>query len=235
MSQKEDLLYEARYLAQEDGFDKKIRSKYTMALASNILSGNSIDTSPNGLRQAMLSGGGAKNPAGVPNIEQVSQTKYSLPLNVGIQIQIQLNSFLSVGAGVNYTMLRSKYDGLIDKKMHSVKQTLHYIGIPVNFYGTFLQKNGFSLYANLGGAVEKGVRAVYTMRSYDQLKEYSTSVEGMQYSVNFGIGAEYRFIKQIGIYLEPNAVYFFNSEITNSIRTDQPFQLKAELGFRFHL
>lgn len=208
-------------------------SEFSLALASNIVSGSGMDAT-NHIRTSMMSAGSSVKPAGMPDIERISDTKYSLPLNVGLQIQFKINSFLSLGAGVNYTMLRSKYDGLIDKKMHSVKQTLHYIGVPVNLYGTLLQKKDFSLYANVGGSIEKGVRAVYSIKSYDQTDEYSSSIEGVQYAINFGVGVEYRFIPMLGIYLEPNAVYFFNSKVPNSLRTDQPFQLKAEIGFRFH-
>ncbi|MEG0891144.1 MAG: outer membrane beta-barrel protein [Bacteroidales bacterium] len=210
-------------------------SRVTLALASNIISGDNINASPRALKEAMMASGGSVTPNGIPSIEQVSEAKYSLPLNFGLQLQVKLNSFLSVGVGVNYTMLRSKYDGLINKKMHSVKQTLHYIGVPINFYGTILQKKGFSLYANVGGSIEKGVRAVYKIKSYDNQGDYNSSIKGVQGSINAGIGVEYQFVKYMGIYLEPNAVYFFNSKISNSIRTDQPFQLKAEIGFRFHL
>lgn len=218
---------------EEDFTAKKSGSGISMAIASNIVSGSGMDVN-NNFRTSMMSAGGFVIPVGMPDIERVSDTKYSLPLNFGLQAQFRINSLLSIGAGVNYTMLRSKYDGLIDKKMHSVKQTLHYIGVPVNLYGMLLQKKGFSLYANVGGSIEKGLRVVYSIKSYDQTDEYSSPIEGVQYSVNFGVGVEYRFIPLLGIYLEPNAIYFFNSEVPNSLRTDQPFQLKAEIGFRFH-
>ncbi len=214
---------------------RKRSSGYSLALASNIISGNSMDVSSNGSRKIYMSAGTAGTSQGGLSIEQVSDTKYSLPVNLGLQLQIRINHIFAVGVGINYTMLRSKYDGLLNKKMHSVKQTLHYIGIPVNFYGTILSKKGFSLYANLGGTLEKGIRASYFLKSYDGTVRYNTEIEGMQFSANFGLGIEYRIVKQLGLYLEPNAVYFFDSKVPNSIRTDQPFQLKAEIGFRFHL
>lgn len=213
---------------------KKHVSNYTLALASNITSGNSMEVSGMA-RKSYMSPSSTGGDGKVPVMEQVSDTKYALPLNIGLQLQIRINQAFSVGTGVSYTMLRSKYDCLIDKKMHSARQTLHYVGIPVNVYGTILQRKGFSVYANLGGAVEKGVRASYSLKSYDQTSEYGTSIDGVQFSVNFGFGVEYRFVRQFGFYIEPNAVYFFNSKIPNSIRTDQPFQLKAEVGFRLHL
>lgn len=214
---------------------KKHVSNYTLAVASNITSGNSMEVSGNMARKSYMSPSYTGGDGKIPVMEQVSDTKYSLPLNIGLQLQIRINQALSVGAGMSYTMLRSKYDCLVDKKMHSVRQTLHYVGIPVNVYGTILQRKGFSVYANLGGAVEKGVRAFYSLKSYDRTSEYGTSIDGVQFSVNFGFGVEYRFVRQFGFYIEPNAVYFFNSKIPNSIRTDQPFQLKAEVGFRLHL
>lgn len=217
----------------EMNFVGKKRKKTLLALASNFAAGNNSNAVHN-VSQRTLMAAGQNGLAGIPLIEQVSETKYSLPLNLGVQFQIRINSLLAVGAGVNYSMLRSKYDGLVDKKMSSVRQTLHYIGVPVNLYATILQKNDFFVYANVGGTLEKGIRASYVLKSYDETTRYHTAIDGMQFSVNFGLGAEYRFIKQLGLYVEPNAVYFFNSKVPNSIRTDQPFQLRAEIGFRLH-
>ena len=78
--------------------------------------------------------------------------------------------------------------------------------------------------------------AVYRLSSYDVVEHReSVNMKGFQYSANMGFGMEYKFIPEIGLYLEPNIVYYFNSDTPASIRTDQPLQIKAEVGFRFHL
>ena len=167
-------------------------------------------------------------------VEHVSDTKYSLPVNAGLQIQFPVGENMAVGVGVNYSMLKSKYDCLIDKVHYNVKQKLHYIGVPVNVYGLVVERNNFSFYVNAGVTLEKGIRAVYELNSYRDSQKYRADIEGVQFSINAGLGVEYKFGNAVGLYFEPNLVYYTNSEVMYSIRTDQPFQVKADIGFRFH-
>lgn len=209
------------------------RRTYTLAVASNFISSSSAAISSQYLGY-MSSGGLVAN--GIQSVEQISETQYALPLNFGVQAQVKLTSLLSVGLGLNYTLLKSKYEALINKRYYRIKQHLHYVGVPINLYFRLVDRSNFYFYANVGGSFEKGVSASYKMSSYDAVAyNIDGDMGGIQYSGNVGFGMEYKFIPQLGIYLEPNLVYYFNSELPASIRTDQPLQVKAEIGFRFHL
>lgn len=209
------------------------RRTYTLAVASNFISSSSAAISSQYLGY-MSSGGLVAN--GIQSVEQISETQYALPLNFGVQAQVKLTSLLSVGLGLNYTLLKSKYEALINKRYYRIKQHLHYVGVPINLYFRLVDRSNFYFYANVGGSFEKGVSASYKMSSYDAVAyDIDGDMGGIQYSGNVGFGMEYKFIPQLGIYLEPNLVYYFNSELPASIRTDQPLQVKAEIGFRFHL
>lgn len=203
---------------------------YAVKISSGVIPGTSASVQ-GGIIKA--SSAGAGNISHSHNIEQVSDTKYSLPVNLGVQFQFPIGENAALGIGLNYTMLRSKYDCLINKKKFNIKQTLHYIGVPVNVYGLVAERNNFRFYVNGGATLEKGIRAVYDLKSYDQHEHNSSSIDGMQFSVNAGLGAEYLLGNTVGLYLEPNIVYYFDSDVPHSIRTDQPLQVKAELGFRF--
>ena len=198
---------------------------------TSVMPGSSASVVNSSIR-ASQSGVGSSN-AG-DKVEQISDTKYSLPLNLGVQMQFPVSENLALGVGVNYTMISSRYDCLINKKKYSIKQSLHYVGIPVNVYGTVVERNNFSFYVNAGAAVEKGIRAVYSLDSYTGKERIKEHIDGIQFSVNAGLGVEYKFSNPAGIYFEPNMVYFFNSNVPRSIRTDQPLQVKGELGVRFH-
>ena len=167
-------------------------------------------------------------------IEQVSDTKYSLPVNLGMQLQFPVGEKLSLGVGVSYTKLRSRFDCLVNKVRYSGQQTLHYSGIPVNVYGPVAQRDKFTFYVNGGAMIEKGIRAKYRFSSYKDSYANSTKMDGLQFSVNAGLGVEYRFADYMGLYFEPNIIYFTNSDMQYCVRTDQPLQIKAELGCRFH-
>ena len=206
-------------------------TKLSAAILTNI-SGAGSDEAINSFRMSAPSYGGVEGHNNI--VEKVSDVKYSLPISFGIQTQMNINDNVKVGIGINYTLLKSKYDCLINKKFHNIHQTIHYIGVPVNFYFNIANNNNFYVYANLGSSIEKGLRINYKYKSYDRTYHRGESVPGLQYSVNAGIGIEYILSKNIGIYIEPNAAYYFKSDIPASIRTDQPLQIKAELGVRYH-
>lgn len=211
------------------------KKKHSFSLFTNVAPRNDITAFSNHFG-VMASSGISHSNRELQSMEIISQAEHSLPLNLGLQVQFELGEKISAGVGLSYTLLRSRYEALINKKYHNVKQSLHYIGVPVNFYFSIMQSSKFGFYANVGGAVEKGVKASYRLSSYDGTSlSAKADIEGFQYSANFGFGLEYRFSNPCGIYLEPNAVYFFDSKVPASVRTDQPFQLKAEIGFRFHL
>ena len=203
---------------------------YAVKISSGVIPGSSASVS-GGIIKASSAGAGSISQS--YTVEQISDTKYSLPLNFGVQFQFPVGENMALGVGINYTMLKSKYDCLINKKKFNIKQTLHYIGIPVNIYGLIAERNNFRFYLNAGAALEKGIRAVYDLKSYDQTEHNSSSIDGVQFSLNAGMGAEYMFGNTLGLYLEPNIVYYLDSDVPQSIRTDQPLQVKAELGFRF--
>lgn len=211
------------------------RKEYSLSLFSNVVSRNNISVSRQYL-SIMAVSGISHSGSDLQTMEIISEAKYSLPINIGLQAQVKVNRNFAVGLGLSYTWLRSKYDGLVNRKYYRIKQSLHYIGVPVNAYFTLVDKNNFYCYVNVGGAVEKGVRASYKLLSYDGTSRGTDAgIDGFQYSANAGFGLEYRFVEQFGLYLEPNIIYYFDSNVPASIRTDQPLQVKAEIGFRFHL
>lgn len=219
------------YLAALEDEGGNDRRKYSVAVSSGVIPGSSASVSGSTIK-ASSAGAGAISQS--YSIEQISDTRYSLPLNLGIQFQFALKDNIALGIGINYTMLRSRYDCLINKKQFEVTQMLHYVGVPVNVYGLIAERNRFSFYVNAGVMFEKGIRAVYDLKSYNQKEHSTSSIGGVDFSMNAGLGVEYRPGNLVGLYFEPNLVYFFNSDVPRSIRTDQPLQVKAELGCRFH-
>lgn len=228
---KETYIYphnsEMGYIADADYSRGKRRA---LAVTSNVRPGSSAAVASSYMR---ASAAGAEGISGSWSIEQISDTRYSLPLNVGVQVQFPVGENMAIGVGVDYTMLGSSYNCLINKKNYEVEQTLHYIGVPINVYGIMAERNRFSFYLNAGIAIEKGIRAVYDLKSYSGTTHSSSDISGLEFSANAGMGVEYRIIDIMGLYFEPNLVYYPNSDVPRSIRTDQPLQVNAELGFRF--
>jgi predicted porin len=60
------------------------------------------------------------------------------------------------------------------------------------------------------------------------------SVHGLQFSTNAGLGVSYNFSKNIGIYLEPNAVYYIkDNRQLESFRTEKPLNLGLNIGLKY--
>ena len=167
--------------------------------------------------------------------EVVSNTKFLMPLSFGAQLQIPINSKFSLGTGLFYTMLFSHYDVISRNETRETQQTLHYIGIPLNLFYNIYYGNGFRLYLTAGGALEKGVGANFRVLENGVRHSYSKSIDGVQWSIMGGVGAEFDVSERVGLYFDPSISYFFESDQPISIRTSQPLQYRFELGFRFKL
>ena len=145
-------------LSQEDDVTEK---RYALAFTGGFMPGSSASVTGSRI-MAVSSADGVHDGY---MVEQVSDTKYSLPVNLGVQLQFPVGENLALGVGVSYTRLKSKFDCLVNKVRYSGEQTLHYVGIPVNVYGTVAQRNRFTFYINGGAMIEKGIRAKYKFNS----------------------------------------------------------------------
>lgn len=212
-------------------------SRITLSASSKISGRGKFDDPSNQFFKGIAAKTG-QVAAGAPIIvEQISQTRYIIPITATAAISYRISERFSIGTGLSYTYLQSKYRGTINFTPYTIRQGLHYVGIPVNLYFNIAQTPNMNFYVNGGGTVEKGVRAVYNMKSKSGNSTVTSSIKGLQFSVTAGAGAEYRLGKQkdVGIYFEPNAVYYINSKFPASVRTDHPLHFDVEVGVRIHL
>ena len=64
----------------------------------------------------------------------------------------------------------------------------------------------------------------------------STSKKPWQWSVNAAAGAEYTFIPQLGVYLEPSLGYYFDDGTSlEHYYKEHPLAPSIEFGLRLHL
>lgn len=169
-------------------------------------------------------------------IEPVSDVRHHIPVTLGIQAQVDLNEHFSVGIGLNYSFLAAEYNAKITNQPPvKVKQSCHYLGIPISIYYNILSGTHFTTYASIGGSIEKGIAENYRWREGETLKTRVDKMEDLQFSINAGIGLEYRISRMLGIFFDPSVTYYFkSSEYPRTIRVDQPLQMRFELGARFH-
>jgi len=167
--------------------------------------------------------------------QEQSKLSFSPPISIGINFQKELYPWLSLGLGVNYTLLQSKYVYDSIGEEYTNRNSYHYIGLPVSALFLFVHQPKLRVYASVGGMVEKAVTAHSLSTSKFTRKSESFYVKGLQWSVHAGLGIEIPVYSFIGFYLEPGMGYFFNNNQPQSIRTIQPAQFKAELGLRVRI
>ncbi|MBR5836084.1 MAG: PorT family protein [Bacteroidales bacterium] len=175
--------------------------------------------------------------------QKSSEATYGLPVSLGIGVKMELSDRWSLGAGVNYTLLASKFfgtytltnsEGSVEASISSdIRNVQQYIGIPVNAYYDFVSSDYVNFYAYAGGAVERCISNKYDILNTSHI--HKGGVQGVQLSANAGIGVEFLLGRHLGLYLDPSIRYYFNCGQPKSIRTAQPLMLGFEMGLRINL
>lgn len=173
------------------------------------------------------------------SITPIAPPNHYFPISAGLNLTYSfLNDKMAVGLGLNYSYLYSKYEALVDRRYDAnVKQSVHYIGVPLNLYYNIVGNEYITFYASLGGMMERALKIDYdvTTLSGEKMDRYITP-KGFQWSVNVGIGFEYRFVEFMGVYIDPRLTYYFQEKSQPfTVRSEQPLQFNLEIGFRFHL
>ena len=178
--------------------------------------------------------------------ETSTNTTYGIPLSFGTGVKFDFNKRWSVGTGINYTLLTRKFYGTYTKatpegevefsKSSDIRNSQHYIGIPLNVFFNIVDNKYINFYAYAGGTAEKCISDRYEVLNVTGSRlTHREKVKGIQLSANIGIGAEFMTGEHLGIYIDPSLRYYFNNGQPKSIRTAQPLMLGFEMGLRVRL
>ncbi|MGM9788775.1 MAG: outer membrane beta-barrel protein [Candidatus Cryptobacteroides sp.] len=232
---------ELEYIDWEEPNDKRSAGK-----AAIVLNG---DLSSNGNARSLSRFSGLRAPAaGVRDRTWIEQTgkdsRYAIPVSVGIGARYQFTRRWSVGAGINYTLLSRTFSGVytkietgvtLSRISTDIRHNIHYIGIPVNVYYNILDSKRVKFYAYGGGALDFPVSNIYRVKASTEDIVMKEKTKGVQYSLGAGVGVEFMLANHLGLYLDPGFRYYFDNDQPVSIRTQQPFMMNFELGFRFDI
>lgn len=175
--------------------------------------------------------------------ETSTKSTYGIPVSFGAGVKIDFSEKWSLGVGANYTLLARKFYGKYTKVNEAggiensissdIRNTQHFVGIPVNAYYSIVNKDNINLYAYAGGTVEKCVSDDYNVLGTSIY--HKEKAQGVQLSADAGIGVEFMLGKHMGLYIDPSLRYYFDCGQPKSIRTVQPLMFGFEMGFRFRL
>ena len=159
------------------------------------------------------------------------------PIRFGLLLRYAFNDRWSIESGLSYAQLSSDINYTSASYAVEIEQRLKYIGIPVNVSYQFWSNRFFSVYASVGGMAEKmveGRQHMVTTKPSKQVADASVSIHPLQFSVNGGVGAEFKFVDWLSLYAEPGVGYWFdNGSGVPTYYQDKPFSFNLNVGLRF--
>lgn len=175
------------------------------------------------------------------DIETKTEYEHHLPIRIGLSVAYALTDRLSISSGLTYTRLSSDIKDASRESKYIGEQRLHYVGIPVNVSYKVASSRWISLYGTAGVLAEKCVSGT-TDEGYvenNTMKYTNTqdiSSKPLQMSVNAGVGIQFDFIDNVGIYAEPGLSYYFDDgSALQIIYKEKPLNFNLNVGVRFKL
>ncbi|WP_277073161.1 sigma-70 family RNA polymerase sigma factor [Segatella oulorum] len=159
------------------------------------------------------------------------------PKTFGLSINKQLSPKWTFGTGITYTRLKSEFESEYHKARLVKTQKIDYVGIPLRLTYRIWSKGRFNAYTTGGVTFEMPVHGSldkkYIITSDSSYTLKSDIKAHYQWSMNLGIGVQYKLFKPFSLYLEPNMFYYFrNSGRLETYRTEHPFIITVPFGLR---
>ena len=174
-----------------------------------------------------------------------TEFSFGLPVSGGISLRYDFNPRWGVGTGVVYTNLSRSFlgdyhevvNGVFAKQLFDTDITnqQHYIGIPLNVFFNIVNTGNWNIHVRMDGMGEKLVDNHFLIHDSEGDIHLHQKAEGLQFSTGVGVGVEFKFSPNVGIYFDPTLRYYFDCNQPRSIRTIQPLRMDFEAGLRFSL
>lgn len=175
------------------------------------------------------------------DVETKTEYEHHLPIRIGLSVAYALTDRLSISSGLTYTRLSSDIKDASRESKYIGEQRLHYVGIPVNVSYKVASFRWLGLYGTAGVLAEKCVSGT-TDEGYvenNTMKYTNThdiSSKPLQMSVNAGVGIQFDFIDNVGIYAEPGLSYYFDDgSALQTIYKEKPLNFNLNVGVRFKI
>ena len=171
------------------------------------------------------------------------EVAFGLPFAVGVGATYRFAPRWSVGIGLRYTMLsRTFVADYYDSEEFPYLQTdidnsQHWLGLPVNLYFDALRSRYWNFHTFMGFTSEFLLDNDFLIHATPKDIHYHQNKgwDAAQLSFGAGLGIEFRFMDNVGVYLDPSLRYYLGtSRQPRSIRTVQPLRMDVEAGFRFY-
>lgn len=168
----------------------------------------------------------------------IRKSHHYMPINFSLALKYRLNNRFALETGLTYSRLKSEFEMGSNGNTINEQQTIHYLGIPVKGIYNIYNRKMWSLYGSLGLSIEIPVHSPlntsYYLHGILEATEKSTIHAPWQWSVGTGLGVQYNFTSNIGLFAEPSLQYYIPTGTQiETYSTEHPFNFSLPLGIRF--
>lgn len=175
----------------------------------------------------------------IKNGGKIAEHEYhDKPITFGLSMTKTINRNWNLETGLQYSLLKSEFILGEDDYYIQKRQKIHYLGIPLRLSYKWLCANRWTAYTSAGIIMNIPLSGK-TDEQYvtGTVVPYSDSwhfTPPFQWTVGTGIGLQYNFAKNWGVYLEPTFSWHIpNGSTTRTIWTEHPFTITVPFGIRF--
>lgn len=238
---------------------EKARARRSGGFSAGIVAGGAVGGNTSGSKPTAMVMGANPLAAGVTKTDWIDkdskasaivynqpevQEEYShkIPVKVGLTARYNITGRLGVETGLTYSILSSSVktgNSETGKNWSTGRQTLHYLGIPLNISFNILNSRYVNIYVTGGGMMEKSISGniktdEYVDGKFDRTLTTNISPKGLQWSVNAAAGVQANILPQLGFFVEPGVSHHFkNGSRVRSIYTDKPTDFSLGFGLRY--
>lgn len=165
------------------------------------------------------------------------KAEYERPFTLGLSASIGLNDRWNILTGLEYTRLRSSHTIGLDTLYIKNRQTIHYVGVPLGLSYTVWSKGNLHLNTSAFGKMEIPVAGILNSEHHNGVANtYQNTLKfkaPIQWSAGVGIGLQYNLTPWMGLYVEPQVRYYFDTGGgVQTIRQVQPVEFAVPFGVR---
>ncbi|WFE82828.1 porin family protein [Parabacteroides chongii] len=177
------------------------------------------------------------NSANFENSTRRTNVKHKTPVSVGMSVSYSLNNRFALVTGLNYSLLSSSWE-TTDTYHNKTSQKLHFIGVPLSLSYKIAEWKRFQVYAAAGVMTEVNVSGKLVTKKYMHKELYEKESEHIRmkewmWSVNARAGVSYPLLRFVSLYAEVGADYYFdNGSSIETVRSEKPFNVNLQAGFR---
>ena len=168
----------------------------------------------------------------------VRKSHHYMPVNFSLALKYRLNNRFALETGLSYSRLKSEFEIGSNGNTINEQQTIHYLGIPVKGTYNIYNRKAWSLYGSLGITTEiplySPLNTSYYLHGILKATDKTTIRAPWQWSLGTGLGLQYNFTPNIGLFAEPGLQYYIPTGTQiETYRTEHPFTFSLPLGIRF--